>query len=285
MNEELLMELADCGSPERLLSVILDHHPAWRPPVDIEAFGLTVGILEYRDLEVEGFVGALMTDIDKTKGVILSAAGLSVPRRRFTVGHELGHYLIGAHRGDKRCTSRDMLENRRETWHQKEEAQANRFAAGLLMPKPWFVAQMDELGSPDIRHLRAIASTYLVSIEAAANRYIELSCESCAFVFLRNGKVRYSRPSRSFPSLSIRPGDPAPSDCLVGANFEMAWSETDATDWLRTERQGRLPSVRMQRLDQADGFQTVLLLVDEVEEDQIDEEVSLEERYKPRFRY
>mgnify|MGYP007083199943 CR=1 FL=1 len=26
VNEALLMDLADCGSPERLLGVILDHH-------------------------------------------------------------------------------------------------------------------------------------------------------------------------------------------------------------------------------------------------------------------
>lgn len=174
VNGALLMDLADCGSPERLLGVILDHHREWQPPVDVETFARSVGILEFRDLQVDGFVGALMTDLEKTKGVILSAAGMPPPRRRFTVAHELGHFIIAAHRGDKQCTSKDLMEMRRETLHQKEEAQANRFASGLLMPKPWFVAQTNGLGSPKIEHLRLLADTYGVSLEAAGNRYPNL---------------------------------------------------------------------------------------------------------------
>ncbi|WP_375393495.1 ImmA/IrrE family metallo-endopeptidase [uncultured Sphingomonas sp.] len=284
VDEALLMDLADCGSPERLLGVILDHHREWQPPVDIETFARSVGILEFRDLEVDGFVGALMTDLEKTKGIILSAAGMPTPRRRFTVAHELGHFLIAAHRGDKQCTSKDLMEMRRETLHQKEEAQANRFASGLLMPKPWFVAQTDGLGPPRIEHLRSLADTYGVSLEAAGNRYAELTPEACAFVFLRNGRVRYARPSRTFPALGIRPGDAAPSDCAHSATGAARTDVATAADWLRPDPRPRQPFIRLQILDQVNGFQTALLHIDTAQQDDDEEEDDLVESYKPRFR-
>lgn len=284
LNEALLMDLADCGSPERLLAVILDHHRNWKPPVDVETFALSVGILEFRNLEVDGFVGALMTDLEKTKGIILSAAGMAMPRRRFTIAHELGHFLIAAHRGDKRCTAKDMMENGRETLHKKEEAQANRFAAGLLMPKPWFAAQMDELGSPDVSHLRPLASTYEVSLEATANRYAELSADACAFVFLRDGRVRYARASRSFPMLALSAGDAVSIPPAMRASGGVgSWTRADASDWIRSDG-NRAPDLRIQTVDQANGFQTVLLHIDADIEEEAEEIDDLVERYSVRFR-
>lgn len=275
------MDLADCGSPERLLGVILEHHRDWKPPVDVETFARTVGILEFRDLDVDGFVGALMTDLEKTKGIILSATGMSAVRRRFTVAHELGHFLIAAHRGDKRCTSKDLMETRRETLHQKEEAQANRFAAGLLMPKPWFVTQTDELGPPVLEHLRIIAATYSVSLEAAANRYAELTSETCSFVFLRNGRIRYARSSRTFPALAIRPGDQSPSDCVRAGG--RGWAAADSDEWLRPDGRSRRPPLRIQMMDQRDGFQTALLLIEESQREDDEELDDLIDSYTPRF--
>lgn len=283
VNEALLMDLADCGSPERLLGVILDHHHEWTPPVDIETFALSVGILEFRDLEVDGFVGALMTDLEKTKGIILSAANMPLTRRRFTIAHELGHFLIAAHRGDKQCTTKDLMEMRRETLHQKEEAQANRFAAGLLMPKPWFVAQTDVFGPPELEHLRVLSSTYSVSLEAAANRYAELTPETCAFVFVRNGRIRYARASKTFPALVVRSGDAAPSDCQSGALIPGSWTRADACAWVRQDAGSRRPDLRMQMMDQSGGFQTVLLRMDATAYDDEIEEADLIESYTPTF--
>lgn len=283
VDKALLMELADCGSPERLLGVILAHHADWRPPVDVETFARSVGIIDFMDLEVDGFVGALQTDMEKTKGIILSAAGMPARRRRFTVAHELGHFLIAAHRGDKRCTAKDLLETRRETSHQKEEAQANRFAAGLLMPKPWFVEQTDAFGAPAVEHLRALADTYDVSLEAAANRWAELTPEACAFVFLRNGRIRYARPSRTFPPLSVRFGEAAPTGCAPRPGVVRRPVRVAGSEWLRWDGRSRLPEIEMNVLDQANGFQTVLLHVDATTCDDDAEEADLIESYTPRF--
>lgn len=279
MNEELLMELADCGSPEKLLGVIFQHHPAWTPPVQIEQFALSVGILEFKDLEVDGFVGALMTDLEKTKGIILSAKGMGHRRRRFTIGHELGHYLIPAHRGDKHCTSGDLTETRRDSLHRQEEAQANRFSAGLLMPKPWFRPQIEGMGTPDVSHLRLLADTYDVSRETVANRYVELSPEMCAFVFFKDGRVRYPRHTKNFPPLSIGKGDLLPKLVPTSSLGPVA-----ASDWLKPTWRGRPPALFAQYNQQAQGHATVMLYLETATYEDADEENDLIESYTPRFR-
>ena len=76
MGDELLMDLADCGSPEKLLAVILKHHPAWTAPVPVEDFARTVNIVEFRELEGDSFEGALLTEANKQRGVILYGRAL-----------------------------------------------------------------------------------------------------------------------------------------------------------------------------------------------------------------
>lgn len=272
-NDALLKILADCGSPETLLAAIMKYHPDLRAPVDVEAIARSAGIIEFRALEAEGATSAMMADIDKIKGVILCAAGLSAPRRRFAIAHQLGHFLIKAQRGDKQCTSRDLGENRRDTPHRKEEMQANRFAAGLLMPKPLFAAFVDGLGKPTVTHLPAIAAAYDVTLEAAASRYVDLTQAMCAFVFIKNGVVRYARPSRSFPTLSIRAGDAAPPAILSAApKDKIAWLPADVRDWVPMSRNVRPPKLTMQIFRKENGFQLVMLFANAAAERRADEE-------------
>jgi IrrE N-terminal-like domain len=100
MNDELLMDLADCGSPEKLLAVILKHHPTWTAPVPVEELATAVNIVKITELEVDGFEGSLQTDAKKQRGVILYKAGTREERRRFTIAHELGHFLMPSHKGN-----------------------------------------------------------------------------------------------------------------------------------------------------------------------------------------
>ena len=123
MNRELLMGLADCGSPEKLLGVILKHHPAWTAPVPVEELAAAVNIVELRELDADGFEGALTTDPNKNKGAILYKAGARKERRRFTIAHELGHFLMPSHKGDEHCTAADLREMRLDKDDRRREAE------------------------------------------------------------------------------------------------------------------------------------------------------------------
>ncbi|HEX7855620.1 MAG TPA: ImmA/IrrE family metallo-endopeptidase [Sphingobium sp.] len=283
-NDALLKELAECGSPETLLAAILKHYPDLKAPIDIEAIAQRVGITEFRDLETPGASSAMMTDIGKAKGVILCAPGLSAQRRRFAIAHQLGHFLITSQRGDRQCTNRDLAESRRDTPHRKEEMQANRFAAGLLMPKPLFSAFVDGLGKLTVTHLHTIAAAYDVTLEAAASRYADLTQAMCALIFIKDGVVRYARPSRSFPPLSIEPGAPVPAAVKsAGPEDKIAWLPAEVRDWLSLSRDARPPKLTMQILSKANGFQLVMLFVNAAAERRADEEAEKLATERPKF--
>ena len=83
--------------------------------------------------------------------------------------------------------------------HRRQEAEANRFSAGLLIPRPWFVRDMRNLGDADVTHVQTLAKQYRTSLEACANHYIELTDDTCALVFSKDGIIRYSRRTEKFP--------------------------------------------------------------------------------------
>jgi Zn-dependent peptidase ImmA (M78 family) len=288
MSDELRMDLADCGSPEKLIAVILKHHPTWVPPVPVEELALKVGIEEFKELEADTFEGALVTDADKTRGVILTKAGTRDERRRFTIGHELGHFLIPSHKGNRQCSAADLRETRRDNDHRRQEAEANRFSAGLLMPRPWFVRDMRGLGEADVTHVQTLAKQYKTSLEACGNRYIELTDDTCALVFSKDGVIRYTRRADKFPSLTVKTGDRLPSDCsslrapATPLRVATSWAELDGSTWLETKWGQAAPKVLEQSVRQSDGFQTTLLFVESRDEDE--DEPRLEESWTPRFR-
>lgn len=291
MNDDLLMELADCGSPEKLISVILKHHTSWVAPIPLEEFATSVNIVDIRELEADGFEGALLTDSAKQQGVILFKVGTQEGRRRFTIAHELGHFLIPTHIGNQQCTAADLRESRRDNAHRRREAEANRFAAGLLMPKPWFCRDMERLGSADISHIETLKTQYGTSFEAAANRYCELSDEACAFIFSKDGVIRYVRPNTSFPRLTLGKGDKLPAQSAsarsrLGALRKASeWSEVDGSVWLETERGQRAPNILEQTMYQSGGFQVSLLSIPKEElRDDDDEEQEINKSWEFGFR-
>jgi Zn-dependent peptidase ImmA (M78 family) len=273
MNNALLIDLADARSPEALLSVILRHYPHWTGAVPLEELCRAVNISDIRASQTEAFEGALVTDGDKKEGVILVRVGRSENRRRFTIAHELGHFLIPYHDPRQMCTAADLSESRRDTSHRRKESEANRFAAGLLMPKHKFEEDLQKLGDADIAHAQMLSDKYKVSLEATINRYADLTDDACAFVFARHGIVRYIRPSRDFPRVALRPGQPLPSQSLSAApragalRVPSVWAENDGEMWLQTERGRRAPKLLEQTLHQQDGFQVTLLFLDGGEAD------------------
>lgn len=291
MSDELLMDLADCGSPEALIGVILKHHPAWCPPVPIVDFARTVNIADIKEHESDAFEGALMTDQNKTKGVILHRAGRMEGRKRFTIAHEIGHFLLPSHTGNRKCTLADMSERRVDTLYRRQEAEANRFSAGILMPAPWFKRDMDRLGDADVTHVQTLAGSYKTSLEATANRYIGLTPDSCAFVFSKDGVVRYVRKTEDFPRLAVKSKEPLPSDCssrrapAEPLRVATGWDEVDSELWLHEPKgKARLRSILEQSVRQKGGHQVTLLFMsaEQVSEDEEDEELS--DSWQPKFR-
>lgn len=113
------------GSPEGLVTLILKAAPGLTVPVPIEDLARQLDIRDIQEFATEGFEGGLVTDTARSHGVILTRKSHPF-RRRFTVGHELGHFLIPTHMPDATgrflCSREDMQllsaaeTDRRGTW-------------------------------------------------------------------------------------------------------------------------------------------------------------------------
>ncbi|MEW8073745.1 MAG: ImmA/IrrE family metallo-endopeptidase [Candidatus Thiodiazotropha endolucinida] len=94
-------------------------------------------------------------------------------RQRFTISHEIGHLLL--HDGDA-YIDRSFRINKRDSTSSKasdrEEIEANRFAAELLMPYSMLKADLSEyeIDIEDEEDIKELALRYKVSIQAMTHR-------------------------------------------------------------------------------------------------------------------
>jgi len=89
-------------------------------------------------------------------------------RQRFTIAHELGHFVL--HRGISIHVDKDFRVNLRDGASSKgvdrDEMEANRFAAELLMPTRFIVRDLDQLRDANQAALDSVARRYKVSPHA-----------------------------------------------------------------------------------------------------------------------
>ena len=153
----------------RLLNVVrID-----KPPVPVKRVAKHLGIkIDESDLGRD-CSGVLVRQGDRA---VIGVNRLDHPnRRRFTIAHEIGHYLL--HERETyvdtgyRVNFRDLDSG---SGTKSEEIEANRFAAALLMPEPMVKRAFDDFAFDlaDTRDddLRALAKLFGVSTQAMAYR-------------------------------------------------------------------------------------------------------------------
>lgn len=173
------------------------------------------------------FEACLLTDPQKSRGAILVNRDSSVERRRYSIAHELGHFLNERHRptADEgfRCSLDDLRESQSIDRHRRQEAEANRFAIELLAPAHLV---RPHLGcEPDLAQVLAMAQALTLSREAAARRYVALQGRAMAIVFSRAGLIRYVEKSAGSPRRSSR--SCRRSSCRSGST----WRGTRTGHW------------------------------------------------------
>ena len=272
------IELADCTSPERVISEILRQLPDLQIPVPIEDLAVAVGITDIHRMTTQNFEGGLITQHERRDGVILVNGTANRLRQRYTIGHELGHFLIAAHEpgtsGQFTCSKADMSIRKadRDDRYKRMESEANRFSAGMLMPLPLFKADMRSQGAPDLHNVVALAARYDVSKEAAAIHYSTYHHDMCAIILSQDDIIRrVYKPSR-FPFVEAAIGKPLPHNSLSSGsqNSEAEWDEVDRGVWLASLE--RPSSINEQALSLAGGWKMTMLIVDETEdESEVDE--------------
>lgn len=208
-----LIEFADLVRPTQIVDEITSQILDLPIPTPLETIASAVGIEKINYTEMDGFEGVLLANKEKTKGAILVNTKSRHHRQRFSLGHELGHFMLPRHGHEMRCGLEDLAtkENKHLSLKQKIELEANQFSAELLMPKNLFRRYDGFNDAPSIDCLIEQANYFDVSFEACAQRYCNLHDVPLAIVFSYKNTIRYSSKSADF-LFWITPGknDPVP---------------------------------------------------------------------------
>lgn len=289
------MELVDTGQPKTLAELVVAQIKPQLDillPMPIESVAVACGIEEFHDLKIEGFEGGLIQNEEKTCGFILLKADSRPDRRRFTIAHELGHFLNPYHfasAGVEKllCTSQDMnLSGISRDPRLGMEAQANEFAANILMPEKPLRSISKLWGSPQIQAIIDLQSICNVSKEASARRFLDLHGDPCAVVFTRDSKVRYHLSRGDFPCADLSHGQPIHRKTLTSTftGSPGAVSEQEEADphlWLN-EREASKWNLWEEVLVQQNGYRMTLLVA---EKNRYEQDQKFENHWTPRFCY
>jgi Zn-dependent peptidase ImmA (M78 family) len=141
-----------------------------RPPVPIDKIAENLGItIRYEPAE------------DKLSGALIRKPGEAVigvnsshhsNRQRFTIAHEIAHFEL--HKGMRLHIDESFLVNLRDGSLNREEVEANTFAAELLMPTDFITRDAERLRGEVEGEVLRLAKRYRVSQRAMEIRLANL---------------------------------------------------------------------------------------------------------------
>jgi hypothetical protein len=219
--------------------------------------------------DLPGFEGALYSTEKNGKNcwAIIYNSNIVVPGRiRFTLAHELGHYILHRYGEESfECSEDDML--RWDSVEKQIEAEADVFASYLLMPIDDFQRQVrgDQV---DLEVLNVCAKRYGVSLTAAVLKWLEFTEQRAVLVMSRDGYILWAHSSQSayksgvffktrgravqLPSQSLAVSDP-------GTTLERQGVELPARTWF--PREPKEMSLREMKIVSDKYEQTLSLLI------------------------
>ncbi|MCW5232550.1 ImmA/IrrE family metallo-endopeptidase [Verminephrobacter eiseniae] len=193
----------------------------------------------------DAFERMLMRDPNDHEVWGIAYNGKSRPeRQRFTIAHELGHFILHRSRQQSFNCDKQSVHTDIDTLRDIER-EADDFASNLLMPgdllRAWISSQRI-----DFRILGDIAKRFQVSLEALCIRYIKFTTERAILVYWDNGYVKYEwRSSSSAVKTRARirhngdPVEPPPGTLAADASVEQERDgvEMSAAIWCPEEAQ------------------------------------------------
>jgi Zn-dependent peptidase ImmA (M78 family) len=141
------------------------------------------------------FEGALYPVHEGKGWAIIYNSDVSQGRKRFTIAHEFGHFLMhrslfpeGLKCDEQSVTFRDGVEYEKE---------ADGFAAYLLMPFDDFRKQLPDDSIPTLDDFTTLADRYGVSLISCIIRWLEYTARRAMLVISRDDFVLWAKPSKS----------------------------------------------------------------------------------------
>jgi Zn-dependent peptidase ImmA (M78 family) len=159
---------------------LLSDHNLTKPPIRIEKVAKDLGV-ELRSGDLDDVSGLLVRQ--GNSAVIATNSTQSAQRQRFTIAHELGHFLL--HEGILNHVDRSYRVNYRSAESSQatnvEEIEANYFAASILMPKQLLDELVAEEALDNDSMVAELAKQFQVSRLAMSLRLANLYEDAAPF--------------------------------------------------------------------------------------------------------
>jgi Zn-dependent peptidase ImmA (M78 family) len=160
MNQDLI---------RKKVSELLRRTGVQRPPVPVDKIAEMLRLSVRYSPSADAVSGAL---IRKGKELIIGVNSYQHPnRQRFTIAHEIAHFVM--HKGWQLHVDEDFCINR-DGSNNREEIEANRFAAELLMPVELIEVDVSRFHIIDEAVVSVLAGRYKVSTQAMQIRLTNL---------------------------------------------------------------------------------------------------------------
>ncbi|MGJ8563106.1 MAG: ImmA/IrrE family metallo-endopeptidase [Alphaproteobacteria bacterium] len=235
---------------------------------------LSLNIEEIRVEPGLAFEGMVLMPSNKSFGSILIKEARK-PRMRFTLAHELFHFLSPLHEPvagsgfqcDKAAMRLSAQRSPLKTRYERQEAEANQFAAEILMPRVRIRRRLSQ--EPSLEHVLAMAAEFGVSKEAAAVHYAALHDDPIAIIFSKDGVVRYTVKSKDCPWVTYgKQGMRLPAHLFRGDKRLSGFEDDDAREWTSQSDSEVGEDVQLQTLRQSGGYAMTLLWFSDAEDDE-----------------
>lgn len=259
-------------------------------PVPIKQIATCLDIVSISPLTTNGFEGAIIKK-DGQGFIFFNQASIE-SRQRFTIGHELGHWMIPSHLlGDSLSCTKEQLSHFNSkgkvlTKEVRIEIEANRFSAYILMPKREFKEDINQ-AEPNLCNLFQISQKYNVSMAACCLRFKDLSDYSCAIIHHHNFIIQKILKTKGFPNLDINfkeGGYIAPKSISASSLTTTDLTPSDWRNWLQNKNSYRT-ELYEQVFQQNNGYRITLLYLDNSQElDEDDLEVERLSEWNPKFK-
>lgn len=242
-------------------------------PINVEQVALGIAdLFEWKDpiaaiesANIPGFEGALIPNERGDKWMMLYNQSLTGGRVRFTMAHELGHYVLHRlKRKEFQCNQQDMLNLSHDD--KNIETEAHIFASYLLMPLEDYRKQFTSTVDFDV--LGACALRYGVSLTAATLKWLDHTEEKAVLVMHNDGYINWwwasdaAKKAGAFFKTSKGPIEVPPGSVAAEETIRHERSGISiplSTWWPNAEEDTQIRELKISA-DQYDSVLTLLIL-------------------------
>jgi Zn-dependent peptidase ImmA (M78 family) len=221
-------------SPAAQLAVHVSQRFVKSAPPDLNSLCKELG-LRIQEVPARGFDGALVRSITSQKGIIAIKASIrEAQRKRFTVAHEIGHFVMPHHRLLKTFCDEKKIDNF-DAKLNRPEIEANEFAAELLLPSTVLSRRFD-LKEFSLQEISTVATEFETSLTATIRCFLRLTDLPCAMVWSSDSQARWCARSEAFrfylPLADLPSGGSFAARLFKGGGAPGDFSVVPAEMWL-----------------------------------------------------